>query len=142
MEPIKARTKHAELTLDEIASLMPGMSELMVAIGQRFQMMYHACREGNWRLGAYQCRAIRKLFDRSRLTRPRYASAVEEYVASYLTPIEAAIQARAWEGFALAVDAAIRASDRYHRDWGFPYIRYRVSESPSSTYRLVADDPA
>lgn len=30
---IKAKTKHGELTLDEIGSLMPGMSELMAAIG-------------------------------------------------------------------------------------------------------------
>jgi hypothetical protein len=58
---IKAKTKHGELTLDEIGSLMPGMSEPMAAIGQRYQTTSHAARDGNWLLAAYQLRAIRKI---------------------------------------------------------------------------------
>ncbi len=141
MDPIKARTKHGELTLDEIASLMPGMSELMVALGQRFQTMHQACREGNWLLGAYQLRAIRKLFNTSKLTRPKYAMAVDDYVAAYLEPIETAIQARAWSPFAEAVEQAVQASDRYHETWGYAYIRYRISDDPTGTYRLVPPPP-
>lgn len=137
MDPIKARTKHGELTLDEMASLAPGMSELMVVIGQRFQTMYYACKEGNWLLGAYQFRGIRKLFNASRLTRPRYASAVDEFLAVYMAPIESAIQARDWDQFSEAAEAAMRASDGYHKQWGYEYIRYRVSATVSGNYRLL-----
>lgn len=137
MEPIKAKTKHGELTLDEMASLAPGMGDMMVAIGHRFQTMYHACKGGNWSLGAYQFRAIRKLFHASRLTRPKYAQAVDEFLALHMAPLESAIQTKSWDRFTEAVEAAMRASDGYHEKWGYKYIRYRVSETPSANYRFL-----
>jgi hypothetical protein len=136
MEPIKGKTKHGELTLDELASLAPGMSELMVALGHRFQTMYHACRGGNWLLGAYQCRAIGTLFNRSRLTRPKYRAAVDEFQTRFIAPIEAAIRKQSWTDFARAADQAIQATDDYHKQWGYEYIRYRVSDDATATYRL------
>jgi hypothetical protein len=142
MEPIRGKTKHGELSLDEIANLMPGMSELMVAMGQRFQTMYHAARDGNWLLAAYQLRTIRKLFNTSKLTRPKYAKAVDEFVEARMRPIEAAIQAKSWPQFLEAARGAIRASDQYHKDWGYEYIRYRVSEESTQAYRLAAADDA
>ena len=114
---IKAKTKHGELTLDEIGSLMPGMSELMAAMGQRYQTMYHAARDGNWLLAAYQLRAIRKLFTTSKLTRPKYAQAMDEFAERHLAPLARAIEAKDWTGFSAASAAAIAASDEYHRTW-------------------------
>ena len=109
----------------------------MVLLGQRFQAMFHACREGNWLLGAYQCRAIRKLFHTSKLTRPKYTQAVDEFLERYLVPIEGSIRAKDWGGFAAAMEASVKASDQYHKDWGYEYIRYRLSTDPATTYRLV-----
>jgi hypothetical protein len=134
---IKAKTKHGELTLDEIGSLMPGMSELMAAMGQRYQTMYHAARDGNWLLAAYQLRAIRKLFTTSKLTRPKYAQAMDEFAERHLAPLSRAIEAKDWTAFSAASEAAVAASDEYHRTWGYGYILYRVSPDPGAQYRLV-----
>ena len=54
-EPV-GKTKHGELTLDEIAGLQPGMSEWMLALAHRTHVMYFACKAGNWDLGLYQLR--------------------------------------------------------------------------------------
>ncbi len=133
---IKAKTKHGELTLDEIGSLMPGMSELMAAIGQRYQTMSHAARDGNG-LAAYQLRAIRKLFGTSKLTRPKYAQAMDEFADRHLAPLARAIEAKDWAAFSTASEATVAASDEYHRTWGYGYILYRVSHDPGAQYRLV-----
>ncbi len=133
----KVKTKHGELSLEELAALAPGMSELMVGIGQRMQAMYHACREGNWRLGAYQCRAIRKLFETSKVTRPRYAEAVHEFLEQHVRPIEDSLRAEDWKAFAAALARAISASDEYHKQFGYGYIRYQISDEPGRSYRLI-----
>jgi hypothetical protein len=104
---IKAKTKHGELTLDEIGSLMPGMSELMAAIGQRYQTTSHAARDGNWLLAAYQLRAIRKLFGTSKLTRPKYAQAMDEFADRHLAPLARAIEAKDWAAFSTASEATV-----------------------------------
>ena len=35
------------------------------------------------------------------------------------------------------MEASVKASDQYHKDWGYEYIRYRLSTDPATTYRLV-----
>ena len=92
--------------------------------------MYHAARDGNWLLAAYQLRAIRKLFTTSKLTRPKYAQAMDEFAERHLAPLARAIEAKDWTGFSAASAAAIAASDEYHRTWGYGYILYRVSADP------------
>jgi hypothetical protein len=67
---------------------------------------------------------------------------VDEFVEAHVRPIDAAIQAKSWPQFAEAARGAIRASDQYHKDWGYEYIRYRVTDDPTQTYRLVAADDA
>jgi hypothetical protein len=134
---IKAKTKHGELTLDEIGSLMPGMSEPMAAIGQRYQTTSHAAPDGNWLLAAYQLRAIRKLFGTSKRTRPKYAQAMDEFADRHLAPFARAIEAKDWAAFSTASEATVATSDEYQRTWGYGYILYRVSHDPGAQYRLV-----
>jgi hypothetical protein len=129
MDKITGKTKHGELSIDEIASLMPGMSEMMVALGQRYHVMFHACKAGNWALGAYQLRAIRKLFTTAKLTRPKYREALDAFAAEHLDAMDAAIRDRDWPRFAAAAERSIVDSDRVHAEWGYAYIRYRMPET-------------
>lgn len=136
MENVVGRTKHGELTLDQIAELMPGMAELMAVLGQRYQVMYHAARGDNWKLAAYQLGAIRKIFNASKVTRPKYAVAMDQFASEFLDPIAEAIRRRDWDLFKRGVQASIEASDDYHRQWGYEYIRFRISERPPAGYNL------
>ncbi|MCZ7626382.1 MAG: hypothetical protein M5R38_11860 [Candidatus Methylomirabilis sp.] len=53
-EPIVGRTKHGELTLDQIAELQPGLGQLMPLMSERYWICYYAAKGGNWALAAYQ----------------------------------------------------------------------------------------
>jgi len=136
MDRIAGKTKHGELTLDEIASLMPGMPEIMVALGQRYHVMRYACRAGNWPLGSYQLRAIRKLFTTATLTRPKYREALDRFAADYLDPLDHAIRAKDWPRVSELIERSIDASDRAHAEWGYAYIRFRMPDTPPSSYAM------
>jgi len=134
------RTRHGELTLDQIANMMPGMAELMLAIGQRYQIMVHAGRQQNWQLAAYQLGAVRKLFNTAKVTRPKFTEVMGRFATEFLEPIGEAIRQRDRQRFDASVTASIEASDRYHREWGYDYIRFRVSDQAPSGYDLAESD--
>ena len=58
----KSATKRRnELTLEEIAELLPGTGELMASVGECWWKCAYAARGGNWPLAAYFVRRIRSL---------------------------------------------------------------------------------
>lgn len=137
MDRLVGKTKHGELSLDEIAQLQPGMSEWMLALARRLHVMYFACKAGNWQLGAYQLRGVRKIFANAALTRPKYKAALEQFTKEHLDGLDAAIRQRSWEDFGRLMAAMIEASDRYHAEWGYSYIRYRLPARPPTDYLLA-----
>ncbi len=84
---IVARTKHGELTLEQIAELQPGLGMLMREINDRYWIAYYAAQGGNWLLAAYQLRATRKRFADGALTRPKHKGMLDAYTAKILEPL-------------------------------------------------------
>ena len=115
--------------------------ELMAALGQRYQTMYHAARNGNWLLAAYQFRAIRKLFGTSKVTRPKYAQAMDEFAERYMAPISRAIEAKDWtaamwaDAYHAALDQQFPAGTRIVGDYGDPAGMQRNPSNGSSVIR-------
>lgn len=128
------RTKHAELTLDDIAELQPGMGEYMIALAHRYHVMYYAVKDGNYELGRLQLGGIRKILRSASKTRPKYRAALETFAREYVDRIEKAMLARSWEDFEKAVHASIMAGDDSHKEWGYGYVRYRIPETPPGGY--------
>jgi hypothetical protein len=129
-EKLVGRTKHGELTLDQLASIQPGMARMMEEVAHRYSLMYYACIGGNWELGRHELKELRGLFRIAATTRPKYAAELETFEREYLTPIGDAITKKDLEGFRLAVQKGIAVSDEVHRRLGFPFIRYRLPKRP------------
>jgi len=142
MEQPVGRTKHGELTLDQIAGLQPGMSELMIALAHRTSVMYHACKAGNWPLGLFQLKESRKILNAASLTRPKYQEALVRFAKDHLDRLEEAIKRRSWEDFERLMAEMIEASDRSHAEQGYGYIRYRVPEQPPPGYFMPPPERA
>lgn len=140
MEKISGKTKHGELSLDDMAGLMPGMSEVMLVLSHRYHVMYYACKLGNWQLAGYQLRAIRKLFGTAELTRPKYREALRKFAEQYLDKLDEAVRSSDWPAFSEIAESSIRASDRFHDEWGYPYIRYRIPDTPPPGYYIGSPD--
>jgi len=44
---IKAKTKHGEITIDQLAEIQPGMALIMQEVAHRYYYTYYAAKGGN-----------------------------------------------------------------------------------------------
>ncbi len=131
------RTRHGELTLDQIASIQPGLGRLMREISERWWTLYYAAHGGNWELAAYCLRGTRSLQKIGGTTRPKLASALASFDASHLTPLAQAVAAREWGRFAACFREATDEANRVHRSLGYGYIEWRLPPRPPEHLTLT-----
>ncbi len=135
-EKIVGRTKHGELTLDQLAEVQRGMSSIMEENARRWWYMYYAAQGGNWMLAAYQYRSIREIFSIAKSTRPKFAQDLSAFEEGYLKPIGAAIDEKNWQKFEAAYQKGIEGSDSYHDKWGYSYVRFVLPDEPPKHLHL------
>ena len=139
-EDIVPRTKHGELTLDQLAEIQPGMSRLMAELAQRFTLMVHAGRGGNWALSHFQFRQARSLFKIMGTMRPKYLETLLAFERDFMAPVEEAIKAKNAAALNAAADRAVKESDAAHARFGYPYIRYRIPRHPPEHLDLTGGE--
>ncbi|GAC1340013.1 MAG: hypothetical protein NVSMB29_08290 [Candidatus Dormibacteria bacterium] len=120
----------AEITAAEVFALQPGLARLMPEIGDRMWRLYHAARAANWPMAGYQLRHVVKLFQLGNVTRPKYTTDVDDYLAEALGPLREAILTEKWPAFSTAYAEAVRSGNEYHDRWKKPYIVWRCPENP------------
>src|ERR1043166_739072 len=97
-----AKTKHGELTLDQIAAVLPGLGPIMQQVGERWWVCYYAAKGDNWELAAYEIRSVRSLFHTASATRPKYARMLADYTAAHLEPMLKLCAEKNWSAFEAA----------------------------------------
>lgn len=141
---VVARTRHGELTVDEIADLLPGLAPLMDLFARRYWTMYYAAREGNWELAKYEHREGEKLLEAMATVRPKYAEDLRAFQRDRFAALGRAVEVRDFRAFEAEYRAGIDASDTYHEKWAKPYIRFRLPPMPPEfpDVRVAGHDPA
>jgi hypothetical protein len=129
-EPIVGRTKHGELTLDQMAELQPGLGTLMRDVSDRYWIAYYAAKGGNWDLAAYQLRGVRSLFKKGNLTRPKYKGMVEEYTKKILDPLDQHVAAKNFAGFEKAYQEGIDLANQMHTATKHAEIVWKLPPNP------------
>lgn len=125
-----AHTKHGELTLDQIADLLPGFGALMREISDRYWAAYYAAQAGNWALAGYMLRGVRKRLNEGSLTRPKYKAMNDQYIAAVLEPLLQCVEAKDWTGFAAAYQAGIDLANKLHVATKHPEIVWQLPATP------------
>lgn len=136
-QPI-GKTKHGELDLNQIASLMPGLGMLMPEISRRYAVMWHAARGGNWALAHYQLRQVRHLMTMGATTRPKHAKNLEAFLDGTLAPIEEAIPAQDWAKFDALFQKSIAVVNHFHQISNHPEVRWQLDPEPPHDLDLTA----
>lgn len=127
---VVGKTRHGELTVDEIAELLPGLADLMDVLGRRMWTMAYAARGGNWDLARHEWRESVKLLHRMAKVRPRYGPDLAEFEREGLGPVGKALEAADLPAFEAGLRAAIASSDAFHEKWAKGYVRYRLPGRP------------
>jgi len=130
------KTRHTELTLDQIAELQPGLADLMPAVSERYWIAYYAAKGGNWALARYQLRHLAVLLRRGAITRPKHAANLTEYERSSVGPLLEAIQVKDFAAFELAYQRATAVANDLHRELGHPDIVWHLPPDPPAQFDL------
>ena len=121
---------HREMTIDEIATIQPGLARIMPEIGQRTWKLYYAAKEGHWELANFQWKEIKELMDLGAFTRPKHEDALNQFMAEDWPPLGQAIKDKDFEAFDKAFQHAISQANAYHELKDKPYIRWQLPSHP------------
>jgi hypothetical protein len=127
---VRASTGHGSLTVDELASIQPGMSRLMDEMSRRYWALFYAAKAGNWDLARYMEREAEKILKAAGVVRPTYRDDLEAFARDAFGPIARAIESKDWDAFESAYRHGIAESDRYHEKYKKGFIRFRLPDAP------------
>ena len=140
-QPIVGRTKHGELTLDQLAELQPGLGTLMREVSDRYWICFYAAQNGNWDLAAYQLRALRSVFGKGSTTRPKYKAMLEEYARRVFDPLQQAVATKDWAAFESRYQAGIELANQWHVATKHGEIVWQLPAQPPLHLQLTGTKP-
>lgn len=130
------KTKHAELTFEQIAGALPGTGDIMVVVGHEWSICVHAARGGNFGLAAYAARRAGSALRTLAVTRPKYKEILEIFERDHLKPVLAALNASDLPAFEAAFAAATDSANGSHVDLGYPYIHWKIPKEAGTDLEL------
>ena len=140
-EPPVGKTKHTELTLDQIASMQPGLGFLMPMVSDRYWIAYYAAQGGNWALAAHEIRELAKLLQQCALTRPLYEPQLTAYERTTIADLLQAIATQDPSTFDAVFRKGADAANAYHKSLGHPEVVWRLPRQPPNHLDLSAPSP-
>ena len=141
-ESPRGRSRHVELSLDQLVELQPGLGRLMPEVSRRYWVLYYAARGGNWELAAFQLRQIVHLFGVGSTTRPKMAKHLEAFRLGTLEALAKDVETRDWEAFEKIYGEGIASANRFHGITNHPEVRWRLPAEPPPDLDLGPTDQA
>jgi hypothetical protein len=128
--PIVGRTKHGELTLDQLAELQPGLGQLMPMVSERYWTLYYAAKGGNWGLADYELRSLRSLWKKMSTTRPKYKGMLDNYAKKIFEPLEKSVAAKNFTEFDSVYRQGIDLANTMHGSTDHAEIVWKLPSTP------------
>jgi hypothetical protein len=125
-----ARARQPDLTLGQIAELLPGTGEIMASVGAAWWKCCYAARGGNWGLASYFARRVRGLQRKLAVIRPKYAEDLAAFEKELIAPLLAALDAHDGPTFERLFAAATDRANELHVKWAKPYITWVLPDEP------------
>ena len=120
----------AELTLDELAGIQPGMARLMVEVSDRMWKCYHAGKARNRPLARYQLSEATKIMKGSVIVRPKYTDSMQRFIDEEMASLRQVVEAEEWDRFDSVFEAVVRATNRYHEEFEKGFLVWTVPQDP------------
>ena len=139
-EKIVVKTKHGELTLEQLAEVQPGLARLMKEIGDRFQVLYYAAKGRNWKLAEHEQRVTISILKIGATLRPKYHQDITSFIQSHLHSLGESIKAKDWQTFEHSYKNAVEEANKLHEKYGYGFIHYKLSKNSPDYYDLDLRD--
>lgn len=119
--------------IDTIKSVTPKFAVPMREVGDRFQNMYFAAKDGNWGLAAYMSKYMNGAMAPASLTKPAEYAMWQQFYENTFAPVNKSIQAQNWKAFEKEYTAVINECNGCHASMGYGFIKVIKMKTPADT---------
>src|SRR5436305_13136168 len=91
--------KDTQKQIEELKSALPKFAIPMREVGDRFQNMYFAAKDGNWALAAYMSKYMNGAMNPAIVTKPAEYKVWKSFYDDTFTPVNKAIMAKDLKAF-------------------------------------------
>lgn len=85
--------------LENLITVMPGTSNLMIEMGERYKNLYWAAKQGKWEFAAYQREEMEALLRTLKITSPKRAASADTFLANGFALYGEAFEQKRWPRF-------------------------------------------
>lgn len=85
--------------MNNLIKVIPGTSDVMFQMGERYKNLYWAARQGKWEFAEYQMEEMQGLIKTLMITRPERRATAQEFLERGFAGMAEAIEHRNWSGF-------------------------------------------
>ncbi len=117
--------------IDEIKGVIPKFAIPMREVGDRFQNMYFAAKQGNWGLAAYMSKYMDGAMKPASLTKPDEYKMWTSFYNNEFAPVNKAIQAQNWKAFEKEYTSVISTCNTCHAGLGYGFIEVIKMKTPA-----------
>lgn len=138
-------TKDVQKQVDEIRGVLPKFAIPMREVGDRFQNIYFAAKDGNWALAAYMSKYMNGALTPASVTKPAEYKVWKSFYTDTFDPVNKAIQAKDWKAFEAAYTAVIKDCNSCHDAMGYGFIKVVKLSTPADQgidYKLKSEPGA
>lgn len=124
-----ASTDDLKKAIDDIKAALPKFAIPMKEVGDRFDNMYFAAKNGNWGLAAYMSKYMNGAMNPAKLTKPDLYPAWSGFYTGAFDPVNKAITAKDFAAFDKTYTSVIDSCNGCHTSTGYKFIKIvKVSE--------------
>ncbi len=118
--------------IDAIKATVPKFAIPMREVGDRFQNMYYAVKDGNWALAAYMSKYMNGAMTPAKLTKPDEYKTWKNFYEGRFAAVDKAIQAKDAAGFDAAYTKVIDDCNSCHKKMDYGFIRVVKLKAPAN----------
>lgn len=117
--------------VDDIKGVLPKFAIPMREVGDRFQNMYFAAKEGNWGLAYYMSKYMNGAMTPAKITKKDEYAVWGNFYNETFAPVNKAIYAKDFKAFEKEHMAVIKKCNECHAAMGYGFIKVIKMKTPA-----------
>jgi hypothetical protein len=117
--------------IDEVKGALPKFAIPMREVGDRFQNIYFAAKDGNWALAAYMSKYMNGAMNPAAVTKPAEYKVWKSFYEETFAPVNKAIMAKDFKAFDKAYTGVIANCNECHQGMGYGFIKVVKQKAPA-----------
>jgi hypothetical protein len=128
---LTASTAPFAADLNDVIGALPKFAIPMREVGDRFQNMYFAAKNGNWGLAFYMSKYMNGAMNPAKVTKPQEYELWKSFYEETFAPVNKAIFAKDFKAFEKEYTAVMGSCNQCHAGMGYAFIKVVKQKAPS-----------